>query len=177
MKKNLELNLISRKLSLDEIISDHIIDSLTGYDFLKSFPSITDLGSGSGLPGIIIGIIFPDKKITLIEKSPKKCIFLDEAVRHLNLNNISINNALVEEIKIESTAAACRAFKEINDIIGLTRSFFKNKGTYILYKGKPDRINEEIEAAKKNYKMDYTINRIDINKEKERNIVIIKEKM
>jgi len=174
--KNNEFNLISRKASIDEIINDHLLDSIYGFPFLKSFYSITDLGSGGGFPGIILGIVFPEKKINLIEKSPKKCIFLDEAKRLLDLKNISINNALVEETDILTDAITCRAFKEINAIIDMTKNFFNRGGIYVLYKARHDKIIEELENAARKHEITYSINKINEAKEKERHIVVINKK-
>ena len=80
IQKNLELNLISRKLDLKTIIVEHIYDSLSGFKYFEKYASITDLGSGGGFPGILLGIVFKEKKIVLIEKSPKKVIFLKDLV-------------------------------------------------------------------------------------------------
>jgi 16S rRNA (guanine527-N7)-methyltransferase len=171
--KNNELNLVSRKLSMDDLITDHIEDSLSGCKYFRDYSSITDLGSGGGFPGIILAVIFPEKKITLVEKSPKKSQFLNDTVKHLGLKNVTVKNELLESIKIKEGAVTCRAFKEIPVILDMTKVFFNNRGLYILYKGKLEKINEEILTAGEKYKFVYKIDKVDAFKEKERHIVLI----
>ena len=174
LEKNQELNLISRQLTIEEIISSHIIDCLVGYKYFLEYESITDIGSGSGMPGIILAILLPDKKFTLIEKSPKKSNFLNEIKLKIDLKNVNIINDLVSEKMIKTHVVTCRAFKDINTILTLSRNFLKNKGIYILYKAKADKIDEELLIAKKQFKFEALIHKIDEIKEKERHIVIIK---
>lgn len=174
LEKNRELNLISRQLAIEEILSSHIIDCLAGCKYFQDYNSITDLGSGGGLPGIILAILFPNKKLTLIEKSPKKSDFLSEVKNKINLKNANIVNSLVSEKEIKTDVVTCRAFKDINTILTLTKNFLKNNGVYILYKARIEKINEELLIANKHFKFDSNIYKIDEIKEKERHIVIIR---
>jgi len=176
LAKNLELNLISRKLTINEIINDHILDCIAGFRYFYPYPTITDLGSGGGFPGILLAIVFPEKKITLVEKSPKKFQFLNDAAKLMNLENISLINDLAEKANIKSDVVTCRAFKDIKTIIEMTKKFFDNSGIYILYKAKIEKINEEINMAKSKFKINYDIKKLDFIKDKERNIVIITKK-
>jgi 16S rRNA (guanine527-N7)-methyltransferase len=175
LDKNLEMNLISRKLTLNQIIDDHFFDCLVCWKFFKKYISITDLGSGGGLPGILLAIIFPEKKINLIEKSKKKVKFLSDAIEYINLNNVKVIEGLVNEQNIQSQVITCRAFKNINTILSFTKNFFNKDGIYILYKGKLDMIKNELIIAQKYFKMTAKINKIDKIKDKERHIVIIKK--
>jgi len=173
--KNNELNLVSRKLTIEEILQDHFYDSLVGYPFFKPHASITDIGTGGGFPGIILSIIFPDKKITLIEKSPKKSNFLNEAVEHLFLKNVLIKNTLVDLCRIDSQVLTCRAFKETVEILDMTKTFFNSNGKYILYKARLDKINEELLYARKKYRIKKEIHKIESIKDKERHIVLLEK--
>jgi 16S rRNA (guanine527-N7)-methyltransferase len=176
LSKNNELNLVSRKLTLNEIINDHIIDCLAGFTYFKPYSTITDLGSGGGFPGIILALIFHEKKIILVEKSPKKFQFLNETKKLLKINNVELHNGLVEELKINSEVVTCRAFKDIKTIIDMTKKFYDNKGIYILYKAKMEKIEDELNITKQKYNLNYTINKLDMIKEKERHIVVISKK-
>jgi 16S rRNA (guanine527-N7)-methyltransferase len=173
--KNQELNLVSRRMTIDELISDHIYDCLAGFKYFSGYVSITDLGTGAGLPGILLALVYPQKKIILIEKSPKKSNFLREAAGKLNLKNAEIINALAADSKIKTESVTCRGFKDINSILSMTEGFLRNNGVYILYKARIDTINEELTAAKERFKFSYSINKIDEIKDKERHIVIIKK--
>jgi len=173
IKKNLELNLISRKLDINTIINDHIFDCLIGQKYFTAYDSITDLGSGGGLPGILLAIIFPRKKIILIDKSPKKCIFLNKAVDYLRINNAVVINNEITKHKIISDVVTCRAFKPVNVIIQMTENFFNNNGTYVLYKGRKDKIDEELAITRKKYNLNTAFYKINEIEDKERHIVVL----
>ncbi len=175
LNKNLEINLISRKLTLNEIIYDHIFDCLACWKYFKKYSSITDLGSGGGLPGLLLSIIFPDKKIILIEKSPVKIKFLKDAVNSINLKNVITVHGTVNEQKIGTDVITCRAFKDIYTILTSTKDFFDNGGIYLLYKGRRELIEGELLRTKKHFNIQEEINKIDKIENKERHIVLIKK--
>ncbi len=101
-KWNKIYNLTSIKTS-KKIIFFHILDSLTIIKYLKNKNYILDVGSGVGLPGIIIAILLekisPKTKIHLIDSKNKKIIFLNQVKIELNLKNISIFLTRVENFK------------------------------------------------------------------------------
>jgi 16S rRNA (guanine527-N7)-methyltransferase len=85
---------------LDEILLDHVLDSLSCFlhEPLWEAGRLADVGSGGGLPGIPIGIIRPDLPTTLIESIGKKAVFLRHATEQLALGNVDVVNARVEDI-------------------------------------------------------------------------------
>lgn len=174
LKKNIELNLISRKLTTKQIIVDHIYDCTIAFNFFSQYKSICDLGTGAGLPGILLAIFFPDKSIKLIEKSHKKVDFLKECIKTLELKNVEIIEDLVENVEITYEVITCRAFKSILEILTLTKKFFYSGGSYILYKGKLEKIKEELKKSTERYKFEYNIYKLEDFKEKERHIVVVK---
>ncbi len=174
ISKNSEMNLFSRKITKEVLLKEHIEDCLLPYSYFIPYNSITDIGSGGGLPGLLLAIIFPGKKINLIEKSPKKVSFLKETVKRLNLKNVQIFLTDVKDIDINTEIVTCRAFKSICEIINFTRDFFNKNGIYILYKGKKDKILEELNECK-NIKIESHIYNIENDFNKERHIVIIKK--
>lgn len=173
--ENNKLNLFSRKITKDILLKEHIEDCLLPYHYFESYNSITDVGTGGGLPGLLFAIIFPQKKISLIEKSPKKVSFLESVKKRLNLKNVQIILNNVENIDINSEVITCRAFKSICEIINSTKKFFDNNGIYILYKGRMEKIKEEINGCK-NINFNYNIYRLENDFNKERHIIIIKKR-
>ncbi len=173
--KNTELNLFSRKLDAGDLITDHFLDCLAGWEFFKEYSSVTDLGSGGGLPGILLGIVFRDKKIVLVDKSVKKTMFLKNAVECLQMDNVNVVNDVVTGKIIKTEAVTCRAFKSIDEILGMTKDFFNRNGVYVLYKGTMQKINEELNEAGRKFRFGSTVKRVGLMKEKERHIVIIKK--
>jgi 16S rRNA (guanine527-N7)-methyltransferase len=173
MKKNQELNLISRKMDLKTLIDDHIADCLSGNVFFRDCKSVTDIGSGGGLPGLLLAIMNPELSFTLVDKSPKKTDFLKAASGHLQLRNVKVVCTELTQFKPESDCITCRAFKPLDVILDLTRSFFSSGKPYILYKGRMSTIQEEIKSAMKKYQFIYEMTPLDIYSDKERHIVLI----
>lgn len=147
---NEEMNLISRKMTYEELIDNHIIDCLLP---LKQFPSdvtaVADFGSGGGLPAVIYAIQFPNIKFHLYEKSPKKQEFLTKC--KAIAPNIEIHGDIPGELKNIDLITA-RGFKPIDVILDMSRSYYKNKGKYFLLKARREKIDEEIALARKKFK-------------------------
>ncbi len=175
-----ELALWNKKYNLvnaagDEIITKHILDSLSGLRLLKSFPhrKIADIGSGGGFPGIPLAVFLPRTEFFLIERSGKKCGFLRNVSGILSLNNIVIKEMPLDKFNIESDIVTFRAFSKINnclkDLLGATRE----GGIIAAYKGKKTQIESEIK------KMDHRPHKLEIHPldvpflKEERHMVII----
>jgi 16S rRNA (guanine527-N7)-methyltransferase len=164
---------MSRKLDIQTIVNEHIYDCIAPWTLFNEYGSITDLGTGAGMPGIILSILFPDSKIVLIEKSVKKSMFLLEAIDILKLKNVIVENMTVPEAVIKTDVITCRAFKPLCEIISMTKKYFNGGGKYVLYKGRMEKINEEIDEANRKYKFKYEILKTASSMEKERHIVIL----
>jgi 16S rRNA (guanine527-N7)-methyltransferase len=155
IKSNKLLNLIG-KTTENNIFSRHFIDSAQIYDLIEYKSEIIDLGSGAGFPGVILKILMDYNKIygniTLIEKSPKKCKFLNDLAYKLDLT-IKIVNLKIENFKInKNSTIVSRAFKNTVDTMDI---LFKNNDkieSIILLKGKT--YQQELEDAKKKYTFD-----------------------
>ena len=174
LKKNLELNLMSRKLSVSDIIYDHFEDCLSAHRYFTEYDSIADIGTGGGLPGILLAIIFEDKRVELYDKSPKKSDYLKEAINTLNLKNAALFCGTVSSFEIKTSVATCRAFKPIAEIIDHTKRYFDNRGAYLLYKGRREVVDEEIKTALKSNNFIYNVYKID-SENRERNIVFLQK--
>ncbi len=155
ISSNKLLNLIG-KTTENNIFSRHFTDSAQIYDLIEDKSEIIDLGSGAGFPGVLIKILMNNNKINgniiLIEKSPKKCKFLQNLSDKLGLT-LRIVNLRAENFKFNKiSTVVSRAFKNTVDTIDI---LFKNNdkiGTIILIKGKT--YQHEIEDAKKKYTFD-----------------------
>ncbi len=155
ISSNKLLNLIG-KTTENQIFSRHFTDSAQIYDLIEDKSEIIDLGSGAGFPGILIKILMNNNKIEgniiLIEKSLKKCKFLQNLSDKLGLD-LRIVNLRVENFKFNKiSTVVSRAFKKTVDTIDI---LFKNNDkirTIILIKGKT--YQHELEDAKKKYTFD-----------------------
>ena len=141
-EKNNQINIISKKTAeINEIRGRHIIDSAQIIDFIDLNKNTTcDLGSGGGMPGLVIAIIMKklnnSLKINLYEKSHHKCIFLEDVSKKLNLNTKIIQKDIFTVKDIETGTVMSRAFKPMPIILDLINQNFRKFNNIILFMGK-----------------------------------------
>ena len=151
-KKNKEINIISRKNSDQGAIRQrHIVDSAQIIDFVDLNTNTTsDLGSGGGIPGLIIAILMKklknSMKIKLYEKSHHKCVFLKDVSEKLELNTEIIQKDIFKLRDIETGTIMSRAFKPMPIILDLVQKNFRKYKNIILFMGKSGRkiLNETL---------------------------------
>ena len=140
LKKNKDINLISKNTE-NSINTRHIIDSAQIIDFIDKNEKIcSDIGSGPGLPGIVLAIIMKHKKISmkfnLYEKSFRKTEFLNEVINKFNLNAEVFQKNIFEEKNLVTDTLVSRAFKPLPTILDLVNNNFKKSNSVILFLGK-----------------------------------------
>ncbi len=144
-KKNEEINIISKKTTHKEDIRQrHIIDSVQIVDFVDlNYNTTCDLGSGGGMPGLIIAILMKKLKksmqIKLYEKSYHKCVFLKDVSEKLELNTEIIQKDIFKIKNIETGTIMSRAFKPMPIILDLVQKNFQKYKNIILFMGKSGR--------------------------------------
>tara|TARA_B100000780_G_scaffold165378_1_gene115647 strand:+ start:607 stop:1245 length:639 start_codon:yes stop_codon:yes gene_type:complete len=137
-----KINIISKKTSIEnEIRERHIIDSAQVIDLIDINSDIlTDIGSGGGMPGIIISIMTKNiknsLKINLYEKSHHKSVFLKKVSRDLKLNTTVIQKNIFEEKNLESGTIIARAFKPMPIVLELVYRNFSKYKNLVLFMGK-----------------------------------------
>ena len=140
-KKNSEINIISKKKwEKEEIRERHIIDSAQIIDFVDLNSNTTyDLGTGGGMPGLIVAIVMKklknSLKVNLYEKSYRKCVFLKEVSKKLNLNTEVIQKDIFTVKNIETGTIMSRAFKPMPVILDLVNQNFRKYKNLILFMG------------------------------------------
>ena len=167
-------NIFVRK-NEEEVFNEDIMDCLPILQAIEPNRSIADLGSGGGLPGILISITNPNNKISLIESSQKKCYFLRLLIDELDLKNTSvINTTITEKNKLGLfDIITARAFAQTRRIISLTKNNIHKKSKYLLLKGKYKKIQQELQSLDIK-KFRYEITKLD-HQTKERNLIMIKK--
>jgi len=153
---NKYINLIG-KTTEKSIFLRHFLDSGQIYDLVDNKSNIIDIGSGAGFPGVILKLLLDDKKIKsnveLVEKSPKKCKFLIELNKKLNID-IKIVNIRLEDYKFKNmNVVVSRAFKKTSETLAI---LLKNKNLIkdiILLKGKSYQL--ELDDALKKYSFNF----------------------
>jgi 16S rRNA (guanine527-N7)-methyltransferase len=152
LENNKLLNLIG-KTTEKHVFSRHFKDSAQIYNLIEDKSEIIDIGSGAGFPGIIIKILMVNDKIkgnvVLIDKSPKKCKFLQDLSNKLSLM-LKIENIRLEDYKFSKiSTVVSRAFKKTVDTIDILFKNNKKIRNIILIKGKT--YQQELDDAKKKY--------------------------
>ena len=160
IEKNKKINLISEKTASKEaIIERHIIDSAQIIDFVDlKCNTTTDLGSGAGMPGIIVAIILKNMKnnmnVNLYEKSYHKSYFLKEVSEKLKLNTKIFQKNIFEIKNLETGTIMSRAFKPMPVVLDLVYENFSKFKNIIFFMGKSGK--NVFENSKKNWVLEYT---------------------
>ena len=158
LEKNQEINIISKKTE-PTIRERHIIDSAQAIDLIDLNATIcSDLGSGGGLPGIVLAIMVKNlnqpMKFNLYEKSHLKSVFLRNVTRKLKLNTEVIEGDVFEIENLKSETVIGRAFKPLPVVLELMSKNFTNCKNLILFMGKNGKqtLNEAFKVWKFEYK-------------------------
>jgi 16S rRNA (guanine527-N7)-methyltransferase len=146
---NRRINLV--KAEGTTLVKRHILDSLAALSVIadiKDRETIADLGSGAGLPGIPLSLFMPDSRFTLIERSEKKAVFLQNVVMEMNLTNVEVLPRNLREVPKSFSIVVFRALVRLSnpllrEILRITRP----GGTIVAFKGKRSRIEGELQIA------------------------------
>lgn len=169
-EENKKYNL-TRITILEDVYLKHFYDSLTLYKVIKlDDESICDIGTGAGFPGLVLKIVFPNLKVTLVESNKKKCNFLNIVKEKLNLNNLIIINARAEDYSKTNREifdiVTSRAVAPIKHLLEYSIPLVKVNGHYIAMKS---NVDNEIANIDNYYK------KLSITKENEIKFYLPKE--
>ena len=144
LKWNKSINLTSIKNK--EIVTHHFLDCLAVIPFIKS-SSLLDVGTGAGLPGIVIAIIKPDIKISLIDKVGKKIAFIKRVLAELDIKNVQTHHSRIELMTSEEKydGIISRAFSNMGDFVQITKHLLKKQGVWYGMKSKKI-LNDEMKG-------------------------------
>lgn len=124
----------------EQMVSHHLLDSLAVLPHL--WPSRwLDVGSGAGLPGLVLALMRPEWAFTLLDSNSKKTSFVQQAVIELGLRNVTVCCARVEAWQPEERfdGIISRAFAEVAEFTALTRHLLKQDGGWVAMKGAPEQ--------------------------------------
>ncbi len=135
MNWNRVYNLTSVRKPAD-IVTRHILDSLSILEHLRG-DRILDVGTGAGLPGIPLAIACPEREFVLLDSSSKKLRFVQQTLGILKLDNVTLENARVDEYRPESLfdTIVCRAFSDLPDFYRNTSRLCNSGGCILAMKG------------------------------------------
>lgn len=131
--------------SPQEWVTHHLLDSLSVLPHMHG-PVIADVGSGAGLPGLVLAIARPDWQVVSIEAVDKKAAFQRQVAAELALANVRVEGYRAEAVRLENgvDTVISRAFSSLADFVRVTRHLLKPGGHWMAMKGK--RPDEEIAA-------------------------------
>ena len=158
ISENKKLNLIG-KSTIKDLWNRHFLDSYQVLDFIEeNDKTIMDLGTGAGLPGIIIALGLKEKKMqikmNLLEKSRKKTSFLKKAIHILKINAKVINDDVTKEgFKLKESVFMARAFKPLEEILTLIHKKAENWKKILIFQGKNG--SKELLHASKTWDIKY----------------------
>ena len=143
-----ELGLIG-PLELPRLWTRHILNSALLAPLLEADGRVADVGSGAGLPGLVLAIARPDVTFTLIEPMERRCDWLNAESERLGLENVTVLRGRAEDVadSVVVDQVTARAVSALSKLIPLTVPLVRSGGQLILVKGA--RVDEEIEKARK----------------------------
>ena len=176
---NEKINL-TRIVSKEDVYLKHFYDSLTiikAVDLSKT-PTLCDVGTGAGFPGIVLKIMFPNIKVTLVDSLQKRVNYLNEVIKELELEDIIAIHSRGEDYKGSFDVVTSRAVANIEKLLDYTMHLVSKDGVFIAMKG---NIDEELTSdIKERINKKYSIKEIIRFKlpieDSNRSLVIIKNK-
>lgn len=146
---NPTLKLVGDKTEKDLIVR-HILDCASGYETFRKVTkpgdTIADLGSGSGLPGLVLAILLPDRNFVLIERMQRRVGFLRGEIAGLRLKNVCVDDRDIKMVDRTFDCLTCRAFHPLVDIAAEATKLSEKA---VMYKGQEKTTEEEVKAMEK----------------------------
>ena len=121
-----------------QMVTRHLLDSLAILPHVQG-ATLADLGTGPGLPGIVLAIAAPGREMLLVDSNGKKVRFLREAIRTLKLDGVRAVQSRVEDVQGQFDCVTARAFASLADMLGWGGHLLAPDGIWLAMKGKrPD---------------------------------------
>lgn len=159
----------------EEMVKQHLLDSLSAVHAFTQAKNVLDVGSGGGLPGIILAIVFPQTSIAMIDTVNKKTAFLTQVKAELKLKNVTVHTGRVELLKVEHLfdVITSRAFSELNNFINWSHHLLADDGRFLAMKGVSP--TQEIERLPAGWEVE-TIETLKVpSLDVERHLVMVKK--
>ena len=128
-----------------QMVTHHLLDSLAAVPAFAHAYNVLDVGSGGGLPGIVLAIVRPDMKVSMIDTVHKKTAFLTQVKAELGLSNVTVYTARVEQLQVSDKfdVITSRAFADLSDFVNWSSHLLADGGRYIALKGVAPKDEQE----------------------------------
>ncbi|WP_417220276.1 16S rRNA (guanine(527)-N(7))-methyltransferase RsmG [Arthrobacter sp.] len=129
--------------------SRHVLNCAVVADLIPEGAEVADVGSGAGLPGLTFAIARPDLTLTLIEPLERRCIWLNEVVEDLDLDNVTVYRSRAEQAieHVKADVVTARAVSALSNLARLTIPLLHGEGQVLAIKGRSAA--EEVQKASK----------------------------
>jgi 16S rRNA (guanine527-N7)-methyltransferase len=120
-----------------QMVTHHLLDSLAAVPAFADAKNVLDVGAGGGLPGIVLAIVRPSMKVSMIDTVHKKTAFLTQVKAQLGLANVSVHTMKVQELAVSDKfdVITSRAFADLSDFVNWSSHLLAEGGRYIALKG------------------------------------------
>lgn len=128
-----------------QMVTHHLLDSLAAVPAFATARNVLDVGSGGGLPGIVLAIVRPDMIVSMIDTVHKKTAFLTQVKAQLSLANVTVYTARVEQLQVSDKfdVITSRAFADLSDFVNWSSHLLADGGRYIALKGVAPKDEQE----------------------------------
>lgn len=123
--------------NINQMMTHHLLDSLSIVPWITGCSRILDVGSGAGLPGLVIAVSCPDMIVEMVDTVSKKTAFIRQAAIELGLNNVKVHTGRVESLSMTGTfdGIVSRAFSSLSDFVASSSYLLAGKGHLYAMKG------------------------------------------
>lgn len=127
----------------------HLLNSAILAPLITEGSRVADIGTGGGMPGLVLAIVRPDAHFLLVEPMERRCIWLNEQAQRLGLSNVDVKRGRAEEFHgaFEVDQVTARAVTALRKLVPLTAPLLRDGGELLLLKG--DSVQKEIDASEK----------------------------
>jgi len=132
-----------------QMVTHHLLDSLAAVPAFKEAVNVLDVGSGGGLPGIVLAIVRPDMKVSMIDTVHKKTAFLNQVKAELDLANVTVYTMQVQQLQAGDKTGGLfdvitsRAFADLSDFVNWSAHLLAEQGRYVALKGTAPKDEQE----------------------------------
>jgi len=128
-----------------QMVTHHLLDSLAAVPAFRDAVNVLDVGAGGGLPGIVLAIVRPDMKVSMIDTVHKKTAFLTQVKAELGLANVTVYTMRVEQLQVSDKfdVITSRAFADLSDFVNWSSHLLAEEGRYIALKGVAPRDEQQ----------------------------------
>jgi 16S rRNA (guanine527-N7)-methyltransferase len=132
-----------------QMVTHHLLDSLAAVPAFKDAVNVLDVGSGGGLPGIVLAIVRPDMNVSMIDTVHKKTAFLNQVKAELDLANVTVYTMQVQQLQASDKTGGrfdvitSRAFADLSDFVNWSSHLLAEQGRYIALKGTAPKDEQE----------------------------------